>query len=105
MDSKSPSKGLYILLACIVILALVVGVAYVMGAFDSDSNNNLNSISSSDVGNVDLSNPYRASVHSGKFHKSDCEWAHKIPTDNLKTYPDRDSAIDDGMIPCSVCNP
>lgn len=105
LDSKSPSKGLYILLACIVILALVVGVAYVMGAFDSDSNNNSNSISSSDVGNVDLSNPYRASVHSGKFHKSNCEWAQKIPKDNLKTYSDRDSAIADGMIPCDVCNP
>ena len=96
-DSKGSNKLKYALVVIIALIIVVAG-AYLLGAFDSISSDS----SSSDV---DLSNPYWASISSGKFHKSNCEWANKIPSGNLKTYPDRESAIADGMIPCHDCNP
>lgn len=48
---------------------------------------------------------YWASEESNKFHKSSCEWAQKISDDNKIVYMHRQEAINDGRVPCEVCNP
>lgn len=48
---------------------------------------------------------YVGSSKSGKFHRPDCEWAHKIASKNKVTFSSREDAINKGYSPCQVCSP
>lgn len=48
---------------------------------------------------------YWGSSKSGKFHKTNCEWAQKIHGNNKVVFHSRDEAINKGYQPCNVCNP
>ena len=50
-------------------------------------------------------NVFWASSETTKFHKPTCEWAYKIKESNKIVYNSREAAIEDGKIPCEVCNP
>lgn len=51
------------------------------------------------------SSEYWASSKAEKFHTPDCEWAQKISDNNKIVYQTREDAIEDGKVPCGVCNP
>ncbi|MBP2652587.1 MAG: nuclease [Firmicutes bacterium] len=48
---------------------------------------------------------YVASSTSAKFHRPDCQWAHKISAGNKITFSTREEAIKKGYEPCKVCRP
>jgi len=40
-----------------------------------------------------------------KFHRPDCVWAQRISPANRVYFQTREEAIQQGYIPCKVCNP
>lgn len=62
---------------------------------DSDSSSSTSSTSGSYVGNS----------NTKKFHLPTCSYASKIKDSNKVYFNSRDDAIDNGYVPCKVCNP
>lgn len=48
---------------------------------------------------------YVGSVNSNKYHLLYCKWAQKIKSENLIEFSGEEEALDNGYIPCKVCNP
>ena len=48
---------------------------------------------------------YIGNKNTKKFHESDCHWVQKIKQENILYLKDRDQAINNGYIPCKVCQP
>lgn len=46
---------------------------------------------------------YCANVGTGKFHKSNC--SHLPGWKNQLWFEDRQDCIDEGFVPCKICNP
>jgi hypothetical protein len=46
---------------------------------------------------------YVASKTRKKFHRTDCEWAIYIPTQNLIEFTSHRAAVDAGYKPCGTC--
>jgi len=57
------------------------------------------------TGTAARSKPFRASVLREPFHRSTCQWAAKIDTENLVGYDTREEATADGHRACKVCKP
>jgi micrococcal nuclease len=49
--------------------------------------------------------PYLGNLTSKKFHISTCENALKMRASNHAPFNTREDAIDDGYVPCKICNP
>lgn len=45
------------------------------------------------------------SITSKKYHRSECRYAQKIKPENLISFSSIDDAMNQGYIPCKVCNP
>ena len=99
----------------IAIIVIIIAVVAVVGVFASGilddfsqtpvANNTTDSAAVSSSDSSDSGEVYWASAKSDKFHKPDCEWAQKISSKNKQVYHSRDAALNDGKVPCSVCNP
>lgn len=48
---------------------------------------------------------YIASSNSNKFHESNCRFAKNIKNNNKLTFKSKSEAINQGYVPCKVCNP
>lgn len=48
---------------------------------------------------------YIGNLNSHKFHVVDCEGVRKMSEKNKVYYKTRQEAIDDGFVPCKMCNP
>lgn len=71
----------------------------------TSSDNSQSESSSNDDSSASSSTEYWASAKAEKFHLPDCEWAQKISDSNKIIYQSREDAIEDGKVPCGVCNP
>lgn len=52
-----------------------------------------------------LNGLYYANINSKKFHYNYCEAANKIKNENLYITEFRDELINEGYVPCQICNP
>ncbi len=127
-EGINSSNKIIIGIVAIICIVAVVGVIFAMGGFNSGDNsgaavvnNTTNTTASTTVTNTtqdngtvandtnnssaDIGNVYVSSTKSNKFHVVSCEWAQKISDSNKITYPSRQAALDNGKVPCSVCNP
>ena len=61
----------------------------------------------SDSDSSDSGSPgsYIGNANSGKFHKSTCKWGKKTSESNRVYFDSREDAINQGYVPCKVCNP
>lgn len=48
---------------------------------------------------------YVASAKGEPFHRPQCASAARIKSENLKSYPTRDAAVQAGHRPCENCKP
>jgi lipopolysaccharide export system permease protein len=48
---------------------------------------------------------YIGNIRRHRFHRPDCKWAKKISADNRYSFNSRDDAVQQGYIPCEVCDP
>ena len=48
---------------------------------------------------------YVGSIQSDKYHYPDCYWAQQIKPENLIRFSSVKEALDNGYVPCKVCNP
>jgi methylphosphotriester-DNA--protein-cysteine methyltransferase len=48
---------------------------------------------------------YVGSKNSNKYHKTTCQWAQKIKSENRVTFKTAKDAEKAGYIPCKVCKP
>ena len=119
---KSSNKTMIIAVIAIIVIVAIVGVV-ASGMFSSNTQNTAqsnvasevvtpdaddtssNDVSSSSDDESSTSSEYWASAKTDKFHLPTCEWAEKISDANKVVYHSRDDAIEDGKVPCSVCNP
>ena len=54
---------------------------------------------------VSLAADYVGNARTQKFHYADCRWAKKISAANRVEFESRDEAVEEGYVPCQVCNP
>lgn len=54
---------------------------------------------------TDQSFSYMGNSNSGKFHRTDCKYAVKTSEGNRVYFGTREEAINEGYVPCKVCNP
>ncbi len=54
---------------------------------------------------VSLAADYVGNARSMKFHYADCRWAKKISAANRVEFESREEAVEEGYVPCQVCNP
>ena len=52
-----------------------------------------------------LASDYVGNSKSKKFHYADCRWAGKISPRNIVHFSSRDEAVNQGYVPCKVCQP
>ena len=71
----------------------------------SYKSNNTDTSSSSSSDSQSSTAKYVGNSNTYKFHYSNCKWAIKISDKNKITFNSRESAINQGYIPCKVCNP
>jgi len=48
---------------------------------------------------------YIGNKRSYKFHRQDCKWVKKMSSDNRVFFKSRQKAVNQGYVPCKVCNP
>lgn len=48
---------------------------------------------------------YIGNKRSYKFHRQECRWARKISSSNSVFFKSRQKAVNQGYVPCKVCNP
>lgn len=115
--SKVSSKLIIGIVAVVIVIAIVG--AFAGGVFNSAPSDTVASdsanaqtvepqsddSSSQSNSSASASTEYWASAKADKFHKPDCKWAQKISDSNKIIYQSREDAIDDGKVPCTVCNP
>lgn len=65
----------------------------------TDTSSDTSSHSSSDSGG------YVGNSNSGKFHHSSCKSVKKMSEKNKVFFSSRDEAINQGYVPCKICNP
>jgi len=51
------------------------------------------------------SGAYIGNKRSHKFHRPECRWAKKMSSTNKIFFQSRQEAINQGYVPCKVCNP
>ncbi|MGI6580453.1 MAG: leucine-rich repeat protein [Saccharofermentanales bacterium] len=49
--------------------------------------------------------PYIGNKNTGKFHHSNCRYANEMNPNNKEYFFDRNTAVNQGYIPCKICNP
>ena len=112
--SKSFNTKIIAAVAIIVVIAIVGVLA--SGMLSSGTSDSVTSNSNSEVvapvadnntsdDTSSSATEYWASAKADKFHLPTCEWAEKISDNNKIVYHSRDDAVDDGKVPCGVCNP
>ena len=112
--TNSSSKLIIGVVAVIVIVAIVG--AFASGVFNTNApgtvvkdNSEVETVHPVSDNNSDSNSSanteYWASAKAEKFHTPDCEWAQKISDNNKVIYHSREDAIEDGKVPCGVCNP
>lgn len=119
-NDKSSNNKIIAVIAIVVIIAIVGVVASGMLSTNTTDNvvvkdnsevvtpvadNQTDNNTSDSNSDESESGEYWASSKTDKFHLPTCEWAEKISGNNKIVYHSRDDAIEDGKIPCSVCNP
>lgn len=52
-----------------------------------------------------IKTPFVGSIKSDKFHHRDCRYVSQINEANLKTWNSAEEALEEGRVPCKVCNP
>lgn len=120
--SKSSNRTMIIAVIAIIVIVAIVGVV-ASGMLSTNTQNTApandasevvssvaendtsSKASSSSDDNSASTGEYWASSKTDKFHLPTCEWADKISDNNKVIYHSRDDAIEDGKVPCSVCNP
>lgn len=70
---------------------------------DTHSSSSSSSSSSSDTSSA--SGNYVGNSNSGKFHISSCGSVSKMSEGNKVFFSSRDEAINQGYVPCKICNP
>ncbi|WP_295113376.1 zinc-ribbon domain-containing protein [uncultured Methanobrevibacter sp.] len=117
LTKKTNSSSKLIIGVVVVIIIIAIAGAFASGVFNSNTQDKVpvkedthvetvepaadNDSSSDSSANTE----FWASAKAEKFHTPDCEWAQKISDSNKIIYHSRDDAIEDGKVPCSVCNP
>lgn len=66
---------------------------------DSSSSSDSSQTSTSDSGS------YIGNSNSGKFHRADCSSVDKMSEGNKVYFTNRNDAINQGYVPCKICNP
>ena len=74
-------------------------VADTHSSSSSSSSHSTESSSSSTSGN------YIGNSNTGKFHDSSCQSVSKMSDRNKVSFSSRNQAINQGYIPCKICNP
>lgn len=109
------SSKLIIGVVAVIIIVAIVG-AFASGVFNTNApdtvvkdNSEVETVHPVSDNNSDSNSSanteYWASAKAEKFHTPDCEWAQKISDNNKVIYHSREDAIEDGKVPCGVCNP
>mgnify|MGYP002522558653 FL=1 len=71
---------------------------------DTHSSSSASTSSQTSSGSSD-SGSYVANANTGKFHVSGCDSVSKMSEKNKVFFSSRDEAINQGYVPCKICNP
>lgn len=72
----------------------------------ADTHSSSSSSSSSDTSSSSsASGSYVGNANSGKFHESTCTSVGKMSEKNKVFFSSRDEAVNQGYVPCKICNP
>ena len=73
--------------------------------YDWSNSNTANSPTSDSSSSAPQDGTYVGNSNTMKFHTPNCPSASKISDRNKVTFSSRDAAINNGYVPCKICNP
>ena len=92
--------SVFLLLVCVVLTFS----ACMGGTFDTDETNSKNTNNKDTVSSSAVYS-YFGNKRTKIFHKGSCPQANNAKNDNIYVTDSREELINEGYVPCKVCNP